>query len=67
MIDIDDCDYLISVEYINWICVTIFLIFFITRINILHKQKTNNDFDDKTLIYTMETSYTKDDKALKWL
>lgn len=65
IIDLENCDYIISVECIGSVDETIPLMFLISQINILYKWCQHNDLNGNIVIGTIETSYIINDIALK--
>ena len=67
MIDLENRDYITSVEYIGSAGETIPPMLLISRVNILHKWCEDNNLDGETLIGTTETGYVNDNTELDWL
>ncbi len=66
IIDLENGNYIISVEFINSSDKTIPSILPIFEVNILCKWWTSNNLNSKTLIGNQNTEYANDDKALEF-
>ena len=67
MINLDNRDYISSVEYIGSTDEPIPPILLISRVNILYKWCQHNDLDSAIMIIKTKTGYANDDTALEWL
>lgn len=61
MIDLENHNYITSVEYIDFTSKTISLILLISRVNILYKWCQHNNLEDNVVINIMETGYANND------
>lgn len=67
IIDLENHDYIISVQCISFVGETILPILLISRVNILYKWYQYNNLDDNIVIDIMETGYANNNIALEWL
>lgn len=65
MIDLENCNYITSVECIGFAGKTIPPILLISRVNILQKWYQHNDLDGDIMIGTTEIGYANNDTILE--
>ena len=64
MIDLDNCDYITSVEYISSKDETILPMLLISKVNILHNWYQYNDLDNGNVIGTIKFGYANNNIIL---